>query len=98
MLIVLLGAGNGLMNALLGGSQSISINTMMVGGGRTSEAYAGLQSGRNIRIEAKDAELIMRAFPDVVDNVSVTVSVSQNAVYQDNALQTQEANKRCLFS
>ena len=86
MLIVLLGAGNGLMNALLGGSQSISINTMMVGGGRTSEAYAGLQSGRNIQLEAKDADLIMRAFPDVVDNVSVTVSVSHNAVYQDNSV------------
>ena len=86
MLIVLLGAGNGLMNALLGGSQRISINTMMVGGGRTSEAYAGLQSGRNIRLEAKDADLIMRAFPDVVNNANATFSISQNAVYQDNTI------------
>lgn len=86
MLIVLLGAGNGLMNALLGGSQSISINTMMVGGGSTSEAYEGMQSGRAIRLEANDADLIMRAFPDIVNNANTTISVSQNAVYQDNTV------------
>ena len=32
MLIVLLGAGNGLMNALLGSSRRISVNSMMIGG------------------------------------------------------------------
>ena len=86
MIIVLLGAGNGLMNALLGGVQRITVNSMMIGGGRTSQAYGGLQSGRSIQLESKDADLIMRAFPDIVENVTATVYVSQNAVYNDNSV------------
>lgn len=86
MIIVLLGAGNGLMNALLGGVQRITVNSMMIGGGRTSQAYGGLQSGRSIQLESKDADLIMRAFPDIVENLTATVYVSQNAVYNDNSV------------
>lgn len=86
MLIVLLGAGNGLMNALLGGAGRISVNTMMVGGGRTSQAYAGLQSGRTIQLEARDADLIVRAFPETVEEVTATIYFSQNAVYKDNSV------------
>ena len=89
MLIVLLGAGNGLMNALLAGSQRISVNSMMIGGGYTSRAYGGLQSGRHIELEAKDAELVMRAFPEIVENITATISLSQEVVYQDNSVSVQ---------
>ena len=89
MLIVLLGAGNGLMNALLTGSQRISVNSMMIGGGYTSRAYGGLQSGRHIELEAKDAELVMRAFPKIVENITATISLSQEVVYQDNSISVQ---------
>ena len=89
MLIVLLGAGNGLMNALLTGSQRISVNSMMIGGGYTSRAYGGLQSGRHIELEAKDAELVMRAFPNIVENITATISLSQEVVYQDNSISVQ---------
>ena len=89
MLIVLLGAGNGLMNALLTGSQRISVNSMMIGGGYTSKAYGGLQSGRLIELEAKDAELVMRAFPNIVENITATISLSQEVVYQDNSVSVQ---------
>ena len=89
MLIVLLGAGNGLMNALLTGSQRISVNSMMIGGGYTSKAYGGLQSGRPIELEAKDAELVMRAFPNIVENITATISLSQEVVYQDNSVSVQ---------
>ena len=89
MLIVLLGAGNGLMNALMTGSQRISVNSMMIGGGYTSKAYGGLQSGRHIDLEAKDAELVMRAFPNIVENITATISLSQEVVYQDNSISVQ---------
>ena len=89
MLIVLLGAGNGLMNALLAGSQRISVNSMMIGGGYTSRAYGGLQSGRHIELEAKDAELVIRAFPNIVENITATISLSQEVVYQDNSISVQ---------
>lgn len=84
MLIVLLGAGNGLMNALLGATGRISINTMMVGGDYTSQAYGGLQRGRQIKLEARDVDLITRAFPTHVDEVTATIQFSQSAVYEDN--------------
>ena len=89
MLIVLLGAGNGLMNALLAGSQRISVNSMMIGGGYTSRAYGGLQSGRHIELEAKDAELVKRVFPNIVENITATISLSQEVVYQDNSVSVQ---------
>ena len=89
MLIVLLGAGNGLMNALLGSSERISVNSMMIVGGYTSKAYGGLQSGRPIELEAKDADLIMRAFPEIVENITATIQLSQEAVYQDNNISVQ---------
>ena len=89
MLIVLLGAGNGLMNALMTGSQRISVNSMMIGGGYTSKAYGGFQSGRPIELEAKDAELVMRAFPKIVENITATISLSQEVVYQDNSISVQ---------
>jgi putative ABC transport system permease protein len=77
------------MNALLAGSQRISVNSMMIGGGYTSKAYGGLQSGRPIELEAKDAELVMRAFPKIVENITATISLSQEVVYQDNSISVQ---------
>jgi len=85
MLIVLLGAGNGLMNALLGAAGRISINSMQVGGGYTSQPYGGFQSGRPIQLEARDVDLITRAFPINVDEVTATIYFSQTAVYEDNS-------------
>ena len=57
MLIVLLGAGNGLMNAFMTGSEDIATNTMQVGGGWTSKPYDGLKEGRPISLQ--------RDYPDV---------------------------------
>ena len=54
MLIVLLGAGNGLMNAFMMGGEDIATNTMQVGGGRTSKPYDGLKEGRRISLEDGD--------------------------------------------
>ena len=50
MLIVLLGAGNGLLNAFMNDGEGFASNTMMIGGGRTSKPYDGLKQGRRIRI------------------------------------------------
>lgn len=75
MLIVLLGAGNGLLNAFTMGSVDILSNTMQVGGGYTSKPYDGLKEGRRIRLEDKDAALTAGpAFTDHVDEVSASCS------------------------
>ena len=75
MLIVLLGAGNGLMNAFMMGGEDIATNTMQVGGGRTSKPYDGLKEGRRIRLDDRDVALTGgELFSAHVDQVIATVS------------------------
>lgn len=85
MIIVLLGAGNGLMNAVLSNTGDMQTNTMMMGGGWTSKPYDGLRSGRRIRLDDKDVATIAGpAFLEHVDEVSATVSQSGTVSYGDN--------------
>ena len=77
MLIVLLGAGNGLLNAFLSDGDSFASNTMMVGGGYTSKPYDGLKQGRRVRVTDQDIDLLHKPeFSDKVDLVSTSVSKS----------------------
>lgn len=71
MLIVLLGAGNGLLNAFLGSGMDFASNTIQIGGGRTSKPYDGLKQGRRIRLTEKDMDILKQPpFSDKVDLVS----------------------------
>ena len=82
MLIVLLGAGNGLMNAFLRGGQGIATNTMSVYPGRTSKPYDGLKEGRRIELDDKDVELTSgKLFSQYVDKVVATVGTSVQVSY-----------------
>jgi hypothetical protein len=54
MLIFLLGAGNGLINAQLQQSTRFLANSMRVFPGETSKAYKGLKEGRSITLNDKD--------------------------------------------
>ena len=77
MLIVLLGAGNGLLNAFMNDSDEFASNTMMVGGGMTSKPYAGYKQGRRIQISEKDMDLLRQEpFSEKVDLVSTSLSRS----------------------
>ncbi len=74
MLIVLLGAGNGLLNAFMNDSDNFASNTMKVYGGYTSKAYDGLKQDRRIRITDKDADLLRQPpFSEKVDFISETL-------------------------
>ncbi len=74
MLIMLLGAGNGLVNAFNTDSGRFASNTMMVGGGWTSKPYDGLRAGRRIQLEDKDVSFTASdAFSEHIDAVSATV-------------------------
>ena len=82
MLIVLLGAGNGLQNSFFSGGDRFATNTMMIGGGRTSKPYDGLKEGRRIELEDKDVVLIESdVFAENIDQVIATVSASGTASY-----------------
>ena len=88
MLIVLLGAGNGLKHALGSEMAGQSTNVMEVYGGRTSEPYDGLQQGRRIRLQEQDLVLTSNdLFKDNVDEVSALLNQSvDNVVYGTNSL------------
>lgn len=57
MLIVLLGAGNGLLNAFEQQSGNMAMNSFQIWPGQTSMPYQGLKEGRNINLTEKELEL-----------------------------------------
>ena len=82
MLIVLLGAGNGLQNSFFKGGDRFASNTMMIGGGWTSKPYDGLREGRRINMEDKDLSLLgSDAFKDNIDDAIATLSLNGTAAY-----------------
>jgi putative ABC transport system permease protein len=69
MLIVLLGAGNGLINAQLTQSDRFLSSSMVVFGGETSMAYQGLKEGRWIYLKERDIDITDQEFKQVIDEV-----------------------------
>jgi putative ABC transport system permease protein len=65
MLIVLLGAGNGLSNGMKENFSQDATNSIFFNSGTTSKAYKGLKPGRRIRFENDDIDNIKRNFNDV---------------------------------
>lgn len=85
MIIVLLGAGNGLMNAVMNNMGDVQTNTMMIGAGWTSKPYDGLQAGRRIRLDDKDVATVGgAAFSSYVDEVTAYVTQSGTVSYGEN--------------
>lgn len=88
MLIVLLGAGNGLKNALSYNMEGVATNVIEIGGGRTSKPYDGLQEGRRIILEDKDMDITRsELFDENIDEVSAILNQStENIVYGAKSL------------
>jgi putative ABC transport system permease protein len=86
MLIVLLGAGNGLINANLKQSDRFLSSSMVVFGGWTSMPYQGLKEGRDIRLHERDMEITATEFTQNVDevgaqyNTGATISLGQQYI------------------
>lgn len=76
MLIVLLGAGNGLIHAFEGQSEGMMMNSMKVFPGITSKPFQGMKEGRSIALNENDRLLTARAFPDHIIATGATVSKS----------------------
>ena len=76
MLIVLLGAGNGLINANLKQSDRFLSSSMVVYGGWTSKPYQGLKEGRDIRLHERDMEITAKEFAENVDEVGAQYNTS----------------------
>lgn len=74
ILIVLLGAGNGLINAMMGNSNRFLATSMVVYGGETSKAYDGLGEGRSVELNDKDMSITKEGFHDNVETVGAELS------------------------
>jgi putative ABC transport system permease protein len=83
MLITLLGAGNGLLNALLNNNQNLDMNTMRVFGGMTSKAYNGINEGTWTELKEFDAERTGNSYKNVVDAVTEDYWRSDTASFED---------------
>ena len=77
MLIFLLGAGNGLINANIQNMDAFLANSMMVGGGSTSKEYKGLKEGRSITLNDKDIAETKDEFTQNIESVGAEVKAGQ---------------------
>lgn len=74
MIIFLLGAGNGLINAMKHNSGQFLDNSMVVSGGWTTMPYDGLKEDRSIELNTRDMDATNEGFSDHVENVGAKVS------------------------
>lgn len=90
MLIFLLGAGNGLINAQLQQSTRFLANSMRVFPGETSKAYKGLKEGRSITLNDKDILISNKTYGQYVDDVGGRLEQHNvNINYGDNYVASQ---------
>lgn len=82
MLVILLGAGNGLKNGVLNQFNTDAKNAIWIWGGRTNLAYKGLKPGR--RIQLKNADLHFVEGIESADNTSARITVRNATVVYNN--------------
>ena len=88
MIIVLLGAGNGLINAQLQQSNRFLSSSMVVFGGWTSKPYQGLKEGRDVRLHESDMTITAQEFSENVDEVGAQYNTSATVSYGQQYLST----------
>lgn len=91
ILIVLLGAGNGVRNSFGANMSETSMNSAIVRPGWTQDYYKGFRSGRRIHLNTSDMELISKHLSDNVGAtaphlVTGSCTVSNGSKYISDAL------------
>ena len=86
MIIVLLGAGNGLINANVKQANNWLTNSMEAYGGYTSKAYKGLSEGRGIELNVKDLTATETEFANHIDDVGAVYYYSSTVSFGEQYL------------
>jgi putative ABC transport system permease protein len=60
MLMILLGSGNGLSNGVASNFMNDAVNAMWIWTGKTSIAYEGMKTGRNIQLHNDDQQVVQK--------------------------------------
>lgn len=85
MLIFLLGAGNGLINAQMKNNNRFVGNSMKVFGGQTSKPYKGYKEGRVFTLKAQDIKTTEQKFTENIDEVGAQLQMSGDTIsYKEN--------------
>lgn len=84
LLIVLLGAGNGVIHTLEHNSGSLALDAVYIYPSWTSKAYAGYDADRYIRLDENDGTRAKNAAPDNVISASLSYEQSAVIVNDDN--------------
>ena len=74
MLIVLLGAGNGLIHAFEKQSSRMVMNSMKIYPGWTGKAYRGWKEGRKISLNDQDRQLAAQSLPQRIESSGASIS------------------------
>lgn len=80
MLIFLLGAGNGLINAATQNMDRFLSTSMMVGGGNTSKEYNGLPKDRAITLNDQDINTTQNQFKQNVETVGAEIELGEQTI------------------
>ena len=91
MLIVLLGAGNGLINANMKMMDDFLTSSIEVYGGQTSKAYQGLNEGRYISLNKRDLSDTESGFKENIDEVGACYYTSATVSNGDEYMSMQIA-------
>ncbi|MBR0041885.1 MAG: ABC transporter permease [Bacteroides sp.] len=84
MLIVLLGAGNGLIHAFEQSSADRALNSMRIYPGSTTKSFDGLKEGRYIQLDNSDLADTEELFDEYIINAGATIQPgSANISYQN---------------
>ena len=89
MLIVLLGAGNGLLNAFEQQSENMAMNSFQIWPGQTSMPYQGLKEGRNIKLTEKELDLTHQMTEHVTHASAILQQGGVNLSYKQDHLSIQ---------
>lgn len=79
--IVLFGIGTGLQNAFTEGFARDATNLISIAGRKTTIAYGGLQSNRNIVLKNEDFEQLTNENPDQIEHATPRYSVNMVVKY-----------------
>lgn len=89
MLIVLLGAGNGLLHAFEQESGDMAMNSIQIWPGRTSMPYKGLKEGRSIQLTEKELKLTRKMDYYVMNASAILWQDGVNLSYKQDHLNIQ---------
>ncbi len=83
LLIVLQGAGNGIINTFEESMGNFAFDAINVYGGRTTMPYEGIKEGREIRLDKRDVDMVKSAFPHKVSDIMPVAEVSGGMASRD---------------